>query len=38
MILKKYESLFDKFTEANYLNEKFFEDFGPYIYVSNWHA
>jgi hypothetical protein len=27
----------DKFTEANYLNEKFFEDFG-YIYVSNWDA
>jgi hypothetical protein len=28
----------DKFTEANYLNENFFEDFGGYIHVSNWYA
>jgi hypothetical protein len=28
----------DKFTEANYLNEKFFEDFGGYIHVSNRYA
>jgi hypothetical protein len=27
----------DKFTEANYLNEKFFEDFGD-IHVSNRHS